>query len=397
MDNVTHTLVGITLGRTAISKRPPEYQKAALWTGVIGSNLPDIDFLLPFFMGGGKLNYLLHHRGYTHTMLLLIPLAAFAAWIGAKIGRVNVRQWPSLLFLGVIAVALHTTADFCNDYGVHPFSPVSENWFYGGILSIIEPAIWLAILPFAFLESRTKWARYLAGIVGLIMFGLIWLGPFTPMSISIALSFWAGAFILFQKKMRGVWPSYIGITLVLAAFSMGSHFAQSRIQAWIHENSPNENVLQLATTPAPGNPFCWRIVVASEHPSTDRYVARLGAISLADQWFNPATCFKRLTNERTAKLQPSLSAPENHIFWVGQFQSSLSDLQTLYKNDCRFASFLKFVRIPYWEKRGDFLMVGDLRYDYEPGLSFAELEISPDQPCPRFVPPWNSPLSILRN
>jgi hypothetical protein len=40
-------------------------------------------------------------------------------------------------------------------------------------------------------------------------------------------------------------------------------------------------------------------------------------------------------------------------------------------------------------------VIGDLRYDREVELSFAELELSGAHPCPQFVPPWIPPRSDL--
>src|SRR4051812_3839266 len=89
MDNLTHSLIGITLARTLSgSQNSAEKPKAALdpravlWTSVLGNNLPDFDFIVPPLLGGGKLGYLLHHRGHTHTVLFLPLLGLIAAAVG---------------------------------------------------------------------------------------------------------------------------------------------------------------------------------------------------------------------------------------------------------------------------------------------------------------------------
>ena len=54
----------------------------------IGSNLPDSDLLYSFF--GGKLNYLLHHRGHTHTLIGAVVLAGLmylAAWAWSTVAK----------------------------------------------------------------------------------------------------------------------------------------------------------------------------------------------------------------------------------------------------------------------------------------------------------------------
>src|SRR5688572_31120703 len=137
MDNVTHTLIGALLGETVARTTrsdprglPGEVRRNLLVaTGTIGSNLPDIDVLYSFI--GAKVNYLLQHRGHSHTIIgaLLLGIAAFA------IARWRLRRRghpPSSVDLrwlgGVFAITplLHIGMDFTNNYGVHPFWPLNN-------------------------------------------------------------------------------------------------------------------------------------------------------------------------------------------------------------------------------------------------------------------------------
>src|SRR5512138_3918206 len=82
MDNITHTIVGTLIGEAAARVAPAGRSTLPATTrrnmcvtlAAIGSNLPDTDLLYSFF--GGKLNYLLHHRGHTHTILIALLLGA---------------------------------------------------------------------------------------------------------------------------------------------------------------------------------------------------------------------------------------------------------------------------------------------------------------------------------
>ena len=78
MDNVTHTLVGLIVGGAAAAHSVPREgglpsqirRTALLSVALLGSNSPDLDLLVSF--GGssaGNLDYMLWHRGYTHTVL----------------------------------------------------------------------------------------------------------------------------------------------------------------------------------------------------------------------------------------------------------------------------------------------------------------------------------------
>src|SRR5512134_2669531 len=86
MDNVTHTIIGTLVGEVAARVAPSRQSTLPATTrrnlcvtlAAIGSNLPDADLLYSFF--GGRINYLLHHRGHTHTILVafLLGLATLA-------------------------------------------------------------------------------------------------------------------------------------------------------------------------------------------------------------------------------------------------------------------------------------------------------------------------------
>ena len=87
MDNVTHTLISAMVGEaihrsTAASSKLTErsHRTVAITVMVVGGNLPDID-LVHTAWAGTKLDYLLNHRGHTHTIVgaLILSLLLFAA------------------------------------------------------------------------------------------------------------------------------------------------------------------------------------------------------------------------------------------------------------------------------------------------------------------------------
>ncbi|HXU09913.1 MAG TPA: metal-dependent hydrolase, partial [Blastocatellia bacterium] len=60
MDNLTHTLLGLSIAKAGLERATP----LATTTLVISSNLPDVDVLGR--LRGGTLGYLEYHRGFTH-------------------------------------------------------------------------------------------------------------------------------------------------------------------------------------------------------------------------------------------------------------------------------------------------------------------------------------------
>src|SRR5690242_935307 len=83
MDNITHSLAGLLAAESAVRLRAhatkaepsPRYRTVAAISSLIAANLPDADLLYSGF-GGSHLSYMLQHRGYTHTVLITIVLAA---------------------------------------------------------------------------------------------------------------------------------------------------------------------------------------------------------------------------------------------------------------------------------------------------------------------------------
>ena len=176
MDNLTHTLIGVLVGETVHTVAPSnasgltESQRRNLFLPVmvVGSNLPDLDFLYSTF-SGNKLDYLLEHRGHSHTVVgavltALLLLAACELWmrIAKRTPTRGDRRW--LAVAALLGPLLHIAMDGTNSYGVHPFWPVHNGWLYGDAVFIVEPALWIAAAPLTF-RLRTVVARVLVALV----------------------------------------------------------------------------------------------------------------------------------------------------------------------------------------------------------------------------------------
>jgi len=142
MFNSTHALVGFALSRSGLDRLAPY----AGWTAVIASNLPDIDIATQL---GGTARYLDHHRGITHSIIaipvLSLILAIVMQRISDKWGQVRVGLLRHFT-IALLAMATHPLLDFANNYGVRPFLPFSDTWYYGDTLFIIDPYLDLILL-----------------------------------------------------------------------------------------------------------------------------------------------------------------------------------------------------------------------------------------------------------
>jgi len=145
LDNLTHTLTGVLLGRTGL-KRLTGRATAAL---VIASNLPDIDsFVAPIW---GETS-LVAHRGFTHGIggLILLPFFTVAiVFLSKQLHNgdhpVPVRFWP-LILVAFIGGLFHSLFDWLTSYGTRLLEPLSHRWFYGDAWFIADPWVWIALI-----------------------------------------------------------------------------------------------------------------------------------------------------------------------------------------------------------------------------------------------------------
>jgi len=97
-----------------------------------------------------------------------------------------------------------------------------------------------------------------------------------------------------------------------------------------------------------------------------------------------------------APLAPVARASTDATVWVGEFSIAASLPATLARDYCAVGALMQFARVPWAAPRGDGWVVGDLRYDREPELGFAEVEVGPGaDECPHVGAPWVPPREDL--
>src|SRR4030095_53845 len=153
MDNLTHSLVGLTAAKAGLERLSPW----ATTVCVISANAADADFVALIF--GDRWTLLQHHRGITHSILgtlaigVLIPLLAYLLELIVATFRSRPRRirFRGLLLASLLTSATHPLLDWTNNYGVRPFLPWNGRWFYGDLVFIMDPYIWLALGGIVFL------------------------------------------------------------------------------------------------------------------------------------------------------------------------------------------------------------------------------------------------------
>jgi inner membrane protein len=407
LDNVTHTLAGALLAQAVALTWPvprggldPERRRRVLgWILVLGSNLPDLDFVYTG-VTGGKIGYLLHHRGHTHTVLgALAAAAVLAAGAGLWMRRRCVSIAPSerrlLLAMCALGPLLHIAMDFTNDYGVHPFWPVHDGWYYGDSVFIAEPFFWASAAGLPFL-AKTRFWRALSAItlgVGLV---LVWGIDFVLLPSAVAVTSVAALMVLAGWRAPPRRAALAGVACWLFAtlmFAVSGNRARAAVDRVARERFAFATTLDRVLTPVPANPVCWSVLLVQAEETS--YRVRRGTLSLLPRWIDAAAC-PSAPGTPTAPLVPASSPATPALLWRGDLVLPIAELRGLEAAHCQFSAFLRFARVPWMLREGQHWIVGDLRYDREPGLGFAELELdAAPAACPRFVPPWTSPRSDL--
>src|SRR5918997_3418506 len=159
MDNLTHTLVGLAAAKAGLER----LSRGATAVCLVAANSPDVDIVA---LAGGRWFYLEHHRGITHSVVGTLALALFVPLLFYACERAvaRLRRRPPRARLGGLVVAslavtaTHPLLDWTNHYGVRPWLPWSGRWYYGDLVFVVDPWLWLALGGAAFLATaRTRW------------------------------------------------------------------------------------------------------------------------------------------------------------------------------------------------------------------------------------------------
>jgi len=120
MDNLTHSLVGLLIARSAPGLSVP---RAAVLC-VIAANIPDLDIVSAI----DPATYLVYHRHITHAVVAIPFMAALAVLLVNLWGQRSARvvlwlHWA----LALPAVGSHVALDMMNSYGVRLWLPFSRS------------------------------------------------------------------------------------------------------------------------------------------------------------------------------------------------------------------------------------------------------------------------------
>jgi len=408
MDNVTHSVAGLLLAesmarlraRGASAEPSAHFGATAAIASMIAANLPDAD-LFYSGIGGDRLRYMLHHRGYTHTVVIAVFGAVLVWAVVMLLWRWRAREWPGrqdarwLLALFLVGTLSHLVLDWTNSYGVHPFWPFDDRWRYGDAVFIVEPWFWIVSVPALVAASTSRIARVLLSLVLLAGLGLAWrvtavsAGAAIALTVGAVLSVGLARVLRADSRMVAAIASWAAVTVVMAA---GSARARAAVIRATHQLDPAVEVLDVVMSPLPANAVCVSAITVERSGAT--YRVATARVSSIPSVVPAARCGQRASvgSALGASARPSTPA----VQWGGEWAGPSRELETLVRESCPALAAMRFIRVPIWKAVGDStVLLGDVRYGGGGG-GFADVDVPRrSAECPRAVPPWTPPRGDL--
>jgi inner membrane protein len=282
MDNLTHSLVGLAAAKSGLEKLSP----GATTLCVLAANAPDVDVVLLAFTD--RWTALQNHRGITHaivgviTLSILLPLIFLGIdLLISKLKRRPLRvKFGGLLLASFVASATHPFLDWTNNYGLRPFLPWNARWFYGDLVFIVDPFIWLLLGSACFLlTTRTRIQKSIWIVIGAVATLFIFVAPrggnlpYPWLIRGIWLAILISLIVLYRTRFASFGSRIPRVALVvLVAYWTTLGFVHSRTLGRAGEQaeilkSPGETISRVVAMPTLANPFGWDCLFETDKAS----------------------------------------------------------------------------------------------------------------------------------
>lgn len=406
MDNITHSLTGAAIAEAYIPRDSKIPRGSLLLASALANNAPDFEAIWTSYIMPGKLGYLLFHRGHSHTLLGWPFLSLFfilSFWLFFKFRKKSLPReyWVCLITLCFVGPPVHLFLDYVGNYGLHPFWPWNNNWFYGDSLFIIDPLVWFLYSGTLFYVCQNKILKGVFATHIVLTFLLLMLIPFIPWSVA-SFQILLGILIMVALlRIPAHWRMRAGYSVLvlyfLFSFGVSSHVRSEVIKSVEAEQLfPKEQVQDVILSPYPANPLCWRAIVVRADDAEDIYELWSGYYTLPGIPNEEASlCSLGASFAPNIVLEFIKPRGDTHTRWLHVWRNELSTLRELREKSCHFEAFLHYSRAPAWKIDRDTVHISDLRYDRNQEVGFAEMTVpitrqSEKCPPPR-LPVWHGP------
>jgi len=160
MDPVTHITTGALAGRVLAPRLGTRW---AYLLCILAAWLPDVDN----FVGLSPENYLLHHRGITHSLVGILVQALVLAGVFRMVHKAFTPLKTFAVALGLLAA--HVWLDVVTTYGTQVLAPFDTTRFQWGAVFIIDPLLTLGGLVFLAIALRRPRAGARVAAIGLAL------------------------------------------------------------------------------------------------------------------------------------------------------------------------------------------------------------------------------------
>ena len=380
MENITHSLVGATLAELALPQAATPAQRRLFFTaGIVAANLPDAD-LLYTRITAAPLGYLLHHRGHTHTIVGLAVQALIVGLVCALPAIRNRLHGVRNRFALLIGIALssHLLLDSWNSYGIHPFWPLDNRWFYGDSIYIIEPWLWLLLGVTLALNAQAKRTRIIVGALlallalpalALVSLGMIGVPVFAALAIGAAIA--VAVLAKVAPRTRSIGTLIASSAFVIAMFGARHVVEQHARETLAH--APSARVIDIVLSPELANPFCWNALAIVKDDVAGEFVMTRGSVPLG----TVARCG---------------GSSRGQVVWSEPVRQTLESVRRLVRADCRVRAWMQFGRAPV-VGAGE---IADMRFGGLQGGNFSAMPLAaPASACPEHLTAWTMPRADL--
>jgi inner membrane protein len=282
MDNLAHSLVGLAAAKAGLEKLSP----GATAVCILSANVPDIDFLAA--LSGDRWTVLHHHRGFSHSILGTLLLGLAVPGIFYLVGLIATKfrdrstklRFRGLLVASLVTAATHPILDWTNSYGVRPLLPWSGRWFYGDIVFVVDPVIWVLLGASTFLlTAHIKPVRIFWILLALLLTALIIYSTTSGRGVDhpiVVTTLWIASLTLiviankaglgrkFRERLAVV--SLLFVLAYWGSLSLLHVRAMAQATAEISRiaSERQEEVTRLAATPVVVNPLRWRCLAETD-------------------------------------------------------------------------------------------------------------------------------------
>ena len=377
VENITHSLVGATLAELALPASATRSQRRLFFAaGIIAANLPDAD-LLYTRITTAPLGYLLHHRGHTHTVAGLLVQAAIIGLIAllpAVRQRIGASRPRFALLIGAGLVS-HLVLDSWNSYGVHPFWPIDNRWYYGDAIYIVEPWLWLFFGVAAAMNAQSARARGVVGaLLSVLAMALAWFGMIGVSALVALVIVATGAVLLLTRltpRARSLSALLATSAFVISMFGVRTDIEQRALASLAP--TPSAQVLDIVLSPQPANPLCWTALAIVKDQRAGDYVMTRGSVPFG----GVAHCG---------------GAERGRVTWTAPVRQSLANLRGLVRSDCRVRAWMQFGRAPVIGEGA----IADVRFGQPARGNFSAMSLAADDAgCPANLTAWSVPRADL--